>query len=1563
MSRCIALSLLVCCLLPLAGIAQEEAQINPLYESVVFPDRTFLRRLEQVDRLFESGRSSEAAQLLGNLLENAHVAFLQPENAEERTLRQTVSDHLIDRIRKLPKEARDSYAFQFEPIAKRLLENALATGSLDEIQQIAQKYFPTASGASAVFLVGLSQLERGDFAAAFLTLDRLKHLHPSLPKSLTPLLPPMLDEVQARLQHVAEPLPGDISEAAWLEQIGWRIPAGLPSQNPSTKATLPLFEQNWTVPQFTRLPQERTTDRLSRMVRRGVYIPASQPLVVGDLFLTRTLDEVIAVDTNTGKRLWVASEPQYHFPETEAVLPLVVDTTSPAALRFFFWHNRIAHQLSSDGERLFCIDGHHIDSFGGRDFRQLGRLPRLPGNRGDDLRYAPGSTLSARDVKTGQLLWQVGKFPYVQKYLATVYAPGPRASNSPAVNIDDTLFTDDEKTFKETWFLGAPLSLQGRLYVMGETEGVLQLLMLESQTGRLIARQTIAHPPSSMTADVVRRTYPMFPSASGGIVICPSGSKLVVALDATTLAPIWCFSYAPQTPSPTNRTIRNLPRMMSNMSLGDNDLQYFLSNSGWQVPSMIVDRQRVLIAPPDQAALYCLDLLSGELLWHQLFSRRDTLYVAGVREDKIFLVTPNKIMTIDLKTWRDVSREEHQFPAGLRPVGVGVRSGDQYFIPFTDGYLAVADWKEGTMSWWDSSGLAVSSPVSKENVSSVGNLPGSLLFPSLYGGSGYGRDENVFSPDLTAEDVFQKPMEFGNLVGIKGRFFSQAPTQIACFDQKEPLRQRAETLLRDNPHDPAGLLQQGRLLQSEGRLAEAIDSFRASLKAKPTAEAADFLRKNLLEAMRNDFTTWSHARQELESLVELPGEWGAILYAQLEGILQSGRTEGLASLVEKIAAFGQDQAALIPVSSDYAAQLPRVLGSVIAQRPAFKATWEELAETFLARSAGNDIDEMKRLSMFVHLFRNTRAAERAKQMLREQDARVPIAEVSEGSFPEWSALSHPHVWRSGKVTVTDATDATASSSAATRPDPNRNEVDNIVARLVSAAKNATFSGRDQLTVPFLGMPDPELSTLRYFLQSWSSELFLCCTDGEGEEQWRIAVPNMGFQDFGRIHSSTSASCYVKGFRNFLLFVQGNAMTAISISRQPERTPKILWTQTVSSMLMSQQSGDRRSGDARQNLTTDVHFPQNSIFISPHVVCCWEGNSVYGLDPMTGQTLWVRKAPGEHCSLLGDADNLFLVFFDVRQVMAVDPASGRELSTGRLPTNGTYIFGTNIVCVKRQGNEFALHLCDLRDMHPQDIHKQRRLALSVRDAPEGQTPEIPSTFLHTRLNNTSRIQTFHGGRFLSVATWGTKSLQIYDLLTKEKLLPEENTLLQFVPEGQVGSSMRCDIEFVEDRFLVVFTKDIDVTKNSPETVEDNGKLYRRAYNPVQGASTGIGEGAMMLFDSAGNPCWAQPVEIKNWCRLVDVPDRLPVMLFAATYSDRELVDGAPAGPNISRTAIMGIDKRSGEQRFRSRATTASATPSLQPFRVSADPQAQTITLMTLEGRPLRVVQATFTDEEP
>jgi hypothetical protein len=859
-------------------------------------------------------------------------------------------------------------------------------------------------------------------------------------------------------------------------------------------------------------------------------------------------------------------------------------------------------------------------------------------------------------------------------------------------------------------------------------------------------------------------------------------------------------------------------------------------------------------------------------------------------------------------------------------------------------------------------------------------------------------------------NVFRKPAQFGNLLGIKGRFISQSPLQIVCFDQKETLKQQTEKLLHADPNDAVGLFQQGRLFKSEGKQKETIESLRASLQSKPTAEAADALRKTLLDAMRKDYAAWASAGEELESLAEFPDEWGEILYARAEGIVRSGQTDDLVSLLKKVFVLDLEEPILVLADEHLSANIYHALGNLISRHvaksgAALKNSWEELAETFYQqhvnrlgknppaesfkkferinqspkweRNASLLTPEMKHWMVFIKLFRGTSAAEKAKQLLRDElekhHLHTALELLDTPATPEPKKPDDPFVWKQGIVKVHDVTAAgNAAAPHAEKPDQEQQRITNIVNLLLHQAKDADLhASKNMRPVPVLDQFD-SLAPFNYFLEISQTASYLSCCTVSGEERWRLPLPsdlwNDEFRNGGRSmhHPSswnrmTDQSLYITGRGHYILFVRDSTVTAIDTAGQSDTLPKILWTKTVSSALLNRQNTQTVPLNLLARSDLPRGFPRSSLFVSPHAVCCRDTGYVYGLDPMTGQTLWIRKIPQEQCSIFGDSENVFLVFPDVCRAVAVDPSSGRELESGTIPAGGVYVFGTNIVFLKPAEGRTAkrsLLIGDLRDL----FDKQRRALLVSDTAQGGAVPTLPTELMLDNLNHTTLFQMLRNDRYLAAVTWETKTMQIYDLLLKQKMLPEGIDLSLFGQEPfDELRSPSFDVELLADQFLVTFVKSADI-QNEQELIQSNNISFKRNYNNVNnGQEVSIGSGMIMLFGKEGKTCWSEPVGIKNWYRLLNVPKEVPVSLFGVGITDRE-----EKSNRLSLfTGLMGIDKRSGKVRFR-KLIPPLVLPNhqridLRNFQVFADAQAEEISFVVPNSIPRRIVKAAFTEE--
>lgn len=1821
--------------------AEDREKVNPFFETLILPDRTVQRRFDQAIRLIEAQRIAEAAQLLGSILESPLDFFIPPpyekkEGEEEpsvQTTNRSFGEKVLETLLGLPGRARESYAMQFDAQAKRLLEQSIEQGSFEGIQLVAKRYFPTSSGFMAMFLLGMTQFEQGDYDAALLTLRRLEadkirnrtelveyeplfsmtlascrlrlgHRDQALetlarflercpnPKLLLagkdPWSPGSAEEILARLEESLRSSE-NLSMADWLDRTGWYLGSAIPTQNPEARVDRPLLELLWSVPALLQarfLPQAELLERILRDARES-YMPAPQPLFVQERIVMRGLGELSAIDPLTGKRLW-------SFPEEELRIPTAIHAPSRMslqhlsaipnahrfALRIFFWHDRITHLMSSDGERVFAVEG--LDplpiSTVRNQWMRRGTL-QVGGRFVEDPRARVGNTMLARDVKTGRMLWKIGKFPYAQKVFDDLgkelqgSADAPKQAekkekpeneaNPPAESAKDrkdgeSSFTEEELFFSETWFLGAPLPLQGRLYAIAENAGVLQLIVLDAATGKLITRQPILLVQTPFETDWLRRYYGLIPSASGGILFCPTGLGMVGAFDASTASPLWCFSYRKTfAKEPENRNQFQNARHFHFDTSGNNEaMQRMFAGTGWQVPTIMVDKDRLLVAPPDVPHLYCLDSLTGELLWkYDKLGRDNALFVACIREGTAYLVTPRSMVALSMETgevlWEPVllkktpsanaganrgtirnlpqmetltpkrpeskkpaadqatsNRPKLVFPDQVRPTGIGLRNEHRYFLPMTDGALAVIDLDQASCEWISARQSGSRQPETEKVVQDK---------PDTASGDGeedlVADEEQVIGaaipqPRGTApfplSDLFasgsSKQLTLGNILAIQGRFYSQTPLKLVCFDQWEPLKHRTDAALEANPGNPRALFDLGRIRVSEGHLPEAVALFQRSLKAEPSEEVANALMEALLKAIRDDYSSWKTYGTELERLTDIPEQLGEIYYVLARGALSAGEIDRFIELLQKAIRLEFDYPVSVVVDSEWATQLHRALGGLIANQndPGFRERLQAFAESVLDRfldpnapappgdsagpepirpwweqeSTGLSSREIRQLELFLGLFGSLPAAHRAQGLLEERlrwndqvaalelhlnlpvyqpvptpDATEPPTEsvapgtspsspgvlppeletrpdLLTGTLPDRESLQRlaafhrtqgdpadayycyrilkefygeagdelyreamlssameeyirleidPAPWPKGIVQFLDESE-TEDAIGLHRNNPHGWAATKILRDIQSQSRFSNY----RVSVPFLGPYEPFLSPYSYSLETTQHENELVCYDPSGKERWRFNITSIiedvsrfgYYADSGHFRPDTQQAVYVKGCLHLLVFVRGNTIIAIDTFRSDrEDAPRLLWTRTTTSSL-STRSFSGAVAPSRfhsDNLSNRIRiFPRESILVSSQILCYRDEDRIFGLDPMTGRTIWCRDLRTKSCSVLGDHDHLFLAFPDTLRAQAIDPESGRILAEGSIPSGGFYADGTNLVCLKKQESVFAagqknsyqVGVVDLKDL------------LLVPETPAAQKIEeasIPFYSIREGLSGDSRIRPVVHGRFLASLSRETSTMQIYDLNAKRDLFGPEGdwgrrvgaAIRKSTGEGEgikqsVAAPEDFDVEIYDHRFLIRLVEKRMVDAEQKEITEQ-GRTFKRTRNAIANVPCRpVGRGMLMLYDADGKECWEKPALIEDWYYVQNMPERSPVCLFAIAVNDQQL----HGNRNQFSTALLGIDKRTGKQSFSKQIFPMERNPQsiLQAFRVTVEQDRDELVFLA----PNRTLHARFTD---
>ena len=273
--------------------------------------------------------------------------------------------------------------------------------------------------------------------------------------------------------------------------------------------------------------------------------------------------------------------------------------------------------------------------------------------------------LAARELKTeGKLKWEVG---------------GPGG--------------EDEPKLAEAFFLGPPLPLQGRLYVLAEMKGQeIRLVALSAKTGKLDWSQQLCRVEQNIAQDPERRAGGASPSFADGVLVCPTSAGAVVAVDLTSRSLLWGYQYPRGQQLGINRV--NAMRMPvfagADRRTGDR----------WVDGMVTIADGRVLLTPVESDQILCLNLIDGEVKWK--FDRESNLYVACVDAGHVILVGRNLVTAyslteMDAKTSKPKQVWSFELPAGAMPSGRGFYSGHRYFLPLSSAEVAEVDLTGGAI--------------------------------------------------------------------------------------------------------------------------------------------------------------------------------------------------------------------------------------------------------------------------------------------------------------------------------------------------------------------------------------------------------------------------------------------------------------------------------------------------------------------------------------------------------------------------------------------------------------------------------------------------------------------------------------------------------------------------------------------------------------------------------------------------------------------------------------------------------------------------------------------------
>ncbi len=646
-----------------------------------------------------------------------------------------------------------------------------------------------------------------------------------------------------------------------LGQFEWQGPRGNPQNNAQGVGSRPFLDKSWDfslMPILDKEDEEKKGNGMKWIEQNlkqfigliearpnQTSIPAFFPVASAGKIIFRTYDGVYCLATRddpqqnppvkAGDMLWMV--------ECEHSLYKMVEQGGQRNqmetqwLTFYrqqgplgvFFENGLLGSLSHDGTLVYFVDDIAVPphpqmqmQYGG-GFGGPGQ-PQIYGQFFQDMVFH--NKLYAYNLETGKIVWKAGGRN------ANKRAPAPGEDEKETAQ---TLLAD-------AYFLGAPLPLRGKLYVVVEKDRELRLVCLDpskvdpaTRHPELVWSQPLGSPNVAMPQDTLRRIQGINLAYSDNVLVVPTNAGAVLGIDLLSHSIVWARSY----------------RLAQNVNVGDPNLpiggrirppfpnqgmNQNLTADRWRASTPIISAGKVVFTAYDANSIMCLSLRDGEILWEATRAASD-LYVAGVFDNKVLVVGKDQVKFLDLNKGTQVGVAQTGTPSG-----VGTASNDIYFLPTKP-------------------------------------------------------DRNNPEPEILSIDIKEmkviahtrsrKKVPTGNLVFFDNGVFSQTPHSLTAFPQLSVKIAEAEKRLAANPNDPIGLAEMGDLKLDNGELDKAIENFNKCLANNPSKETRAKAREKLYDAvtelLQRDFTGGEKLLKQYEELcsVEIPDGADALVRQRL----------------------------------------------------------------------------------------------------------------------------------------------------------------------------------------------------------------------------------------------------------------------------------------------------------------------------------------------------------------------------------------------------------------------------------------------------------------------------------------------------------------------------------------------------------------------------------------------------------------------------------------------------------------------------------------------------------
>ncbi len=1235
-------------------------------------DRQMMLDLDRANKYIADERFADAVVMLETILRHPTDHFFKPDN--EKNYYRSLKSEARRILGTLPEDGREQFELHFASTAERLLKEAIAQGDLTKLSETARVYFHTPSGYEATWLFGRSCLDHGQPIAAAMNFQLLLET-PAARDMYEPGLSPLLalawwrggqaDRALAVLQQLRERSPtgfrwnnelvawhqptddatqwlarlfGDQRNPAEAGVTSWGVFRGNAARNVRAAIGSPLLNPRWEVQlQDTNdaansASQSQVERQLNTANRLGM--PIHHPLAVGNTVLLQKQQQLLGIDFRTGKLKWL--------------YPPVVGATNapdPAKTMIQMWDGRqvplknflTSAKLasSSDEKQAYYVE----ESTAPMNLRANGAI-FIGNGRTSVPQQTVTNVLSALNLqKEGYLRWQVG---------------GPSGEADPRL--------------AGVFFLGAPLPLHNQLYILGELSAELNLFCLDAENGQLIWAQPLVRYEIPLSADLHRRVTNLVPSYSDGVMVCPTNSGAVVAVDIFNRCLLWAQSYtqnmASQMSGPFNRRM-----VMMNQQANQES-----TNDRWADGAATISGNRVLLGPADGDDLLCLDLLTGETIYRMVrsdFPDRTPLYVASVDPTAAMIVGRTKLYGISLDKKQVLFDVDY---AGGQPSGRGYRAGNNYYLPLNTAEVIKID---------------------------------------------------LNTHKVAARSKSRKGVVPGNLIVHQGQIVSVSQDRAQCFYSLDDRQEWVNATLKEQPNDAAALLALGEIQLNSGDLASAASNLEKSLKASPDEVTQSLLAEALLQSLKNDFSKYRERVPQLKQLIVSTAQKEELSRLLVEKYLGNKEYEIAMDEVLSLCQLppGQELEEIEPgkisLRRDRWIQALLSKASKSADPKKWKTLTEKLrsdAETLLGKS---DNAASKRLLTALGrlAISDDSRLEMAKKLVADKqwlDAELQFlsleANTRDNNPAAW--LAHAEMLQKNQrweelYLLTKSMQL--ENSAAVQE----------AAKKLAALEQVAAIGRGWQEWPAANIEkttqNKTLGTYRYPLDMhWDRLPFhrdtrlefdngnqdLVARDGQGTELYKVNMNEIVRQNRFGFNANMSQARFVG---HMLLINVGFYLAAYDTSVIEAGKPRQLWRFDVTNAL-GEDINNIRYRQIRQPNGRFRMIPMdannrplcNIALASRDLVCLVRGSKLFALDSRTGEIVWIRhdvRASGE---ITGD-ENVICVFSEQNnEVVTYSAIDGREIANFKVPPEGQRIAiqGTKLLANETVNAKQQLKLIDL-----------------------------------------------------------------------------------------------------------------------------------------------------------------------------------------------------------------------------------------------------------------------------